>query len=73
YSHYHPTAESGGTFNSFVMFDPQHATKTPEKWEACKKVGMEHNQSILQKHQSDAERTVKTGVCVGPRLGITEG
>lgn len=55
------------------MFDPQHATKTPEKWEACKKVGMEHNQSILQKHQSDAERTVKTGVCVGARLGITEG
>ncbi|MFQ2448175.1 helix-turn-helix domain-containing protein [Aeromonas caviae] len=33
----------------FAMFDPQRVARTPEEWEACKKAGMEHNQSALQK------------------------
>lgn len=45
------------------MFDPQHATKTPEKWEACKKVGMEHNQSVLQKLKAMLNGQLKL-VCV---------
>ncbi|MGE6184607.1 helix-turn-helix domain-containing protein [Aeromonas media] len=42
-------SRSSFSVSKFAMFDLQRVTRTPEEWEVCKKAGMEHNQSSLQK------------------------